>query len=91
MDELKVFENPEFGKVRIVDMDGEPWMSGKDVAIALGYSNPYDALAKHVNSEDKDVYRESRFHRQNAKYAHHQRERLVQSGAEFQIADSAAV
>lgn len=50
-----VFANPEFGKVRVVEIDGEPWLVGKDVAMALGYSNPRDALAKHVDDEDKNT------------------------------------
>lgn len=55
MNELKIFENPEFGAVRVVEVNGEPWMVGKDVAAALGYSNPRDALAKHVDEEDKNT------------------------------------
>lgn len=55
MNELKIFENPEFGKIRAIEVDGEPWLVGKDVAAALGYSNPRDALAKHVDDEDKGV------------------------------------
>ena len=50
---LKVFENPEFGKVRVVSIDNEPWLVGKDVATALGYSNPRKAIIDHVDSEDK--------------------------------------
>ena len=53
MNELTVFENPEFGAIRTVELDGEPWLVGKDVAAALGYSNTKDALAKHVDPEDK--------------------------------------
>lgn len=53
MNELQVFNNNEFGQIRTVFMDGEPWLVGKDVAIALGYSNTKDALAKHVDQEDK--------------------------------------
>ena len=53
--QIKLFENEEFGKVRTVTIDGEPWFVGADVAIALGYSNPRDALAKHVDAEDKGV------------------------------------
>lgn len=56
--ELKVFENPTFGQVRTVEIDGEPWFVGKDVAEALGYKNTKDALGKHVDAEDK---RGSRF------------------------------
>lgn len=53
MNELKLFENPEFGKIRVVVVDGEPWFVGKDVAEALGYTNPRKALDDHVDAEDK--------------------------------------
>ena len=55
MNELQIFENPEFGAVRTVELNGEPWLVGKDVAQALGYSNTRDALAKRVDPEDKGV------------------------------------
>lgn len=51
--ELKVFENPTFGQVRTVEIDGEPWFVGKDVAEALGYRDTSDALKKHVDADDK--------------------------------------
>lgn len=50
---IQIFENAEFGKVRTVVINDEPWFVGKDVALALGYSNTKDALAKHVDEEDK--------------------------------------
>lgn len=50
---IKIFENEEFGKVRTVIKDGEPWLVGKDVAEILGYSNTRDALSRHVDTEDK--------------------------------------
>ena len=53
MNQLKVFENPKFGKIRTVEVKGEPWFVGKDVAIALGYINTKDALHRHVDGEDK--------------------------------------
>lgn len=53
MNELMIFENPEFGRVRSVEIDGDPWLVGKDVAQALGYTNPRKALADHVDEEDK--------------------------------------
>ena len=53
MDDLMVFSSPEFGQIRTVEIGGEPWLVGKDVAKALGYSNTKDALAKHVDPEDK--------------------------------------
>lgn len=50
---LKLFENEEFGKVRTVTIYGEPWFVGKDVAGALGYINPNEAIQDHVDVEDK--------------------------------------
>lgn len=55
MDELKIFENAEFGQVRSIEIDGEPWFVGKDVTDALGYRNSRKALADHVDDEDKGV------------------------------------
>ena len=55
MNELTIFENPEFGAIRTVELDGEPWLVGKDVATALGYSNTRDALDRHVDPEDKNT------------------------------------
>lgn len=55
MNELTIFENPEFGAIRTVELDGEPWLVGKDVAEALGYTNPRKALIDHVDDEDKGV------------------------------------
>ncbi|MBS5651858.1 MAG: phage antirepressor KilAC domain-containing protein [Clostridiales bacterium] len=53
MNELMVFNNPEFGKIRTVEVKGEPWLVGKDVAVALGYSNTSKAIIDHVDEEDK--------------------------------------
>lgn len=53
MNELQIFNNPEFGDIRTVEIDGEPWLVGKDVAQALGYSDTDQALRKHVDEEDK--------------------------------------
>lgn len=53
MNELQIFDNPEFGKIRTVERDGEPWFVGKDVAAALGYEKPQNAIAAHVDNEDK--------------------------------------
>lgn len=55
MNELKIFNNPEFGKIRTAEINGEPWFVGKDVATILGYNNTNDALAKHVDPEDKKM------------------------------------
>ena len=53
MEQLKIFENPDFGRVRVVENDGEPWFVGKDVAEILGYANASKALSDHVDDEDK--------------------------------------
>lgn len=53
MNDLTTFTNPEFGQVRIVEIDGTPWLVGKDVAVALGYKNPQRAIRDHVDAEDK--------------------------------------
>lgn len=55
MNEIQIFENPAFGQVRTVIINEELWFVGKDVAAALGYSNVNDALAKHVDAEDKNT------------------------------------
>ena len=53
--EIKIFENEEFGKVRTVIKDGEPWLVGKDVSKILGYSDVNKAIAMHVDNEDKKL------------------------------------
>ena len=53
MNEMKIFENPEFGKIRTVETNGEPWFVGKDVAMVLGYKDTINALKSHVDLEDK--------------------------------------
>ncbi len=55
MNEIQIFNNEEFGQVRTLLINGEPWFVGKDVAAALGYSNSRKALADHVDDEDKGV------------------------------------
>lgn len=55
MNEMMIFENPEFGSVRTVCINGEPWLVGKDVAVILCYSNPQKAIRDHVDDEDKGV------------------------------------
>lgn len=55
MNEITTFVNPNFGEVRTLEINGEIWFVGKDIAEILGYSNTRDALAKHVDAEDKGV------------------------------------
>ena len=55
MNELKIFNSPEFGQVRTFDKGGEPWFVGKDVATILGYERTADAIRAHVDDDDKGV------------------------------------
>ena len=50
---IAIYQNSEFGQIRTMTINGEPWFVGKDVGEILGYSNTRDALSKHVDSEDK--------------------------------------
>ena len=52
MNELMVFNNAEFGNVRTIEINGEPWFVGKDVAESLGYTNPTKAMQDHIDKED---------------------------------------
>lgn len=55
MSDIQIFNNPEFGDIRTVELNGEPWFVGKDVALALGYTNPQKAIRDHVDEQDKGV------------------------------------
>ncbi len=55
MQELQIFKNKEFGEVRTITIGGEPWFVGKDVATALGYTNPQKAVRDHVMEEDRGM------------------------------------
>ena len=55
MNELKIFSNEEFGRIRAVEQNGEPWFVGKDVAEALGYKKPTDAARKLVDEDDRGL------------------------------------
>lgn len=64
MNELQIFSNEKFGKLRIVLINEEPWFVGKDATQDLGYENESDAISKHVSKEDKiywDSETQSRF------------------------------
>lgn len=58
---IQNFVNEEFGTIRTVTIDNEPWFVGKDIAEALGYTNTKDALSKHVDADDKCVIQRSQF------------------------------
>ena len=53
MENLQIFNNEEFGQIRTIAINGEPWFVGKDVAEALGYSNSSKAVSAHVSEEDR--------------------------------------
>jgi anti-repressor protein len=53
MNNLQVFKNDQFGEIRTVEINGEPWFVGKDIAERLGYTDSFGALKKHVDDEDK--------------------------------------
>lgn len=53
MNEIKIFNNPEFGDIRTITIEDEPWFVGKDVAAILGYKDTSDAMKRHVDEEDK--------------------------------------
>lgn len=55
MNDLQIFESEQFGKIRTVMIDGEPWFVGNDITRALGYVNPKGAVKKHVDSDDRRV------------------------------------
>lgn len=55
MNSLQIFNSQEFGRIRTVMIDSEPWFVGKDVAIALGYTNPQKAVRDHVQEDDRGM------------------------------------
>lgn len=54
-EQVRVFENSEFGNIKVLLFDGEPWFVGKDIAEILGYTNSRKAIANHVDKEDKNT------------------------------------
>ena len=55
-DNIKIFENEEFGNIRTIMIDGNPWFVGKDIAVSLGYGNPNQALKTNVDETDKGIH-----------------------------------
>lgn len=55
MNALKIYENAEFGQIRTVEINGEPWFIAKDITQSLGFGNPRQAISSHVDEEDKGV------------------------------------
>ena len=61
MNELQIFKNSDFGEVRTMVIDGEPWFVGKDVAVVLGYQNSSRDINRHVDEEDRQNYQNGTF------------------------------
>ena len=61
MNNIQVFNNPEFGDIRTVEIDGEPWFVGKDVVDNLGYQNGSRDINRHVDEEDRQNYQNGTF------------------------------
>ena len=53
MSDLMIFKNEEFGEIRSLEIDNEPYFIGNEIAMILGYKNTRDAISKHVDEEDK--------------------------------------
>lgn len=53
MKDIQIFNNEQFGQVRVITKDGEPWFVGKDIATILGYKDTSDSLKRHVDTDDK--------------------------------------
>lgn len=53
MSDLQIFRNNEFGEIRVIEKDGEPWLVGKDVADSLGYQNGSRDIQRHVDEDDR--------------------------------------
>lgn len=63
--QIQVFENKEFGKIRVVEIDGQPWFAGKDVTGILGYENGSRDINRHVDTEDRQNYRNGTLEKSN--------------------------
>lgn len=61
MDSLQVFKNEQFGEVRVMEHNGEPWFVGKDVAGVLRYQNGSRDINRHVDDEDRQNYQNGTF------------------------------
>ena len=55
MNEIQIFDNKEFGEVRVIDIDGEPWLVGMDIADRLEYQNGSRDINRHVDEEDRQI------------------------------------
>lgn len=61
MDNLQIFDSPDFGQIRTIQQNGEPWFVGKDVADILGYQNGSRDVNRHVDEDDRQNYQNGTF------------------------------
>lgn len=61
MNDLRIFNSPEFGEIRTIEINGEPWFVGKDVADILGYQNGSRDINRHVDEDDRQNYQNGTF------------------------------
>lgn len=59
MTEIQIFTNDQFGQIRTIEQNGEPWFAGADIAKALGYANTKDAILTHVDDDDRRLVQRS--------------------------------
>lgn len=52
MSNLQIFKNSKFGEIRGLEIEGEPWLVGRDIAVILGYAKPHNAISRHVDEDD---------------------------------------
>lgn len=76
MKELQIFNNADFGEIRVLEIDSEPWFVGKDIADILGYSNSRKAIGDHVDEEDKGVTK-CYTPRRKARFIDYKRKRFI--------------
>lgn len=70
MNELQIFNHPDFGQVRTVTINDEPWFVGKDVADVLGYEAPKNAIPSHVDEDDRFLLNAETQHCFNAEFSY---------------------
>ncbi len=63
--QIQQFHNEEFGNIRVIEIDGQPWFVGRDVSEALGYENGSRDINRHVDPEDRQNYRNGTFEMSN--------------------------
>lgn len=61
MNNLQIFDSPDFGQIRTIQQNGEPWFVGKDVADILGYQNGSRDVNRHVDEDDRQNYQNGTF------------------------------